>query len=36
MQLGGKRVEMYQFRRKALNISGAAEIIDLSKEDSKC
>lgn len=36
MQVGGKRVEMYQFRRKALNISGAAEIIDLSKEDSKC
>ncbi len=35
MQIGGKRVEMYQFQRKALNIPGGAEIIDLMKEESE-
>ena len=35
MQIGGERVEMYQFRRNALNIPGGAEIIDLTKEDLK-
>lgn len=36
MQIGGKRVEMYQFHRNALNIPGGAEIIDLTKGDSEC
>ena len=31
MQIGGKRVEMYQFSRNALNVPGGAEIIDLTK-----
>lgn len=35
MQIGGKRVEMYQFRRNSLNIPGGAEIIDLAKGDSE-
>ena len=33
MQIGGKRVEMYQFSRNALNVPGGAEIIDLTKEE---
>lgn len=31
MQIGGKRVEMYQLSRNALNVPGGAEIIDLAK-----
>ena len=36
MQIGGKRIEMYQFHRNTLNIPGGAEIIDLTKGDSEC